>query len=56
MTEDHVNSNRSVFMKTLEDFMYVYIYEPCDLAIQEKLHKRAIEFVEERENKRIKNN
>jgi len=43
-------------MKTLDDFMYIYIYEPCDLAIQEKLHKRSIEFVEERENKRIKNN
>lgn len=54
--ENNVSSNRSVFMNTLEDFIHVYIYEPCNLAIQERLHKRAIEFVEERENKRIKNN
>ena len=56
MTKDNVNSNRSVFMKTVKDFMRVYIYEPCDLAVQKKLHKRATDFIEKRENKRIKNN
>ena len=56
MTKDNVNSNRSVFMKTVKDFMRVYIYEPCDLAVQKKLHKRATDFIEKRKNKRIKNN
>ena len=56
MTKDNVNSNRSVFMKTVKDFMRVYIYEPCDLAVQKKLHKRATDLIEKRENKRIKNN
>ena len=54
--KEHVCSNRSIYYKTLQELIEIYIHKRCDIAMHKRLIKNASQIVDERDKKRIKYN
>ena len=54
--KEHVCSNRSIYYKTLQELIEIYIHKRCDIAMHKRLIKNANRIVDERDKKRIKYN